>query len=96
MALTVDNVLKPLFSKGGKYDGKVKAVFRLQVQPWHVTSTLTHEAGLAVHNHETMYLRFVDIKLAGPSCLSRALLAFLSPGMRSYSMPMFDVSIHYT
>lgn len=80
MALNIDKILKPLFSKGGKYDGKVKAVFRLQVQPWHAASTLTHEAGLAVHNHEHMYLRFVDIQLAGPSCLSRELLAFLSPG----------------
>ncbi|ESK91658.1 hypothetical protein Moror_10704 [Moniliophthora roreri MCA 2997] len=42
MALAIENVLKPLFSPGGKYDGKVK------VQPWHASSTLVHEASLAV------------------------------------------------
>ena len=48
MSLAVDGVLKPLFDAGGIYDGKVKAVFRLQVQPWHASSTLTHESALAV------------------------------------------------
>lgn len=48
MALTIDSVLKPLFGPGGPYDGKVKAIFRPQVQPWHASSTLVHEAGLAV------------------------------------------------
>lgn len=48
LALTIDAVLKPLFGPGGKYDGKVKAIFRPQVQPWHGSSTFTHEAGLAV------------------------------------------------
>ncbi|RDB19785.1 hypothetical protein Hypma_012898 [Hypsizygus marmoreus] len=48
MALTVDKVLKPLLDAGGKYDGKVKAIIRLQVQPWHSASTLTHESALAV------------------------------------------------
>jgi len=28
--------------------GKVQVLFRQQVQPWHPSSTLTHEAGLAV------------------------------------------------
>jgi len=44
----IDNYIVPLISPGGKYDGKIKVVFRLQVQPWHASSTLTHEAGLAV------------------------------------------------
>lgn len=44
----IDNHIAPLISPGGKYDGKIKVVFRLQVQPWHASSTLTHEAGLAV------------------------------------------------
>ncbi|EIN10972.1 hypothetical protein PUNSTDRAFT_65327 [Punctularia strigosozonata HHB-11173 SS5] len=44
----IDGVLKPLFEIGGKYDGKVKVIFRPQVQPWHATSTFVHEAGLAV------------------------------------------------
>ncbi|KAH0588013.1 hypothetical protein J132_10431 [Termitomyces sp. J132] len=48
MALIIDGVLKPLFESGGKYAGKVKAIIRLQVQPWHATSTLTHESALAV------------------------------------------------
>ncbi|KAF8549698.1 hypothetical protein OG21DRAFT_560920 [Imleria badia] len=45
---TIDSVLKPWFDKGGKYYGKVKLIVRLQVQPWHASSTLTHEAALAV------------------------------------------------
>ncbi|KAF8076757.1 hypothetical protein FPV67DRAFT_1618668 [Lyophyllum atratum] len=48
MALAVNDVLKPLFAQDGKYNGKVKAIIRLQVQPWHVSSTLTHESALAV------------------------------------------------
>jgi len=48
MSRAIDSVLKPLFDVGGKYDGKVKVVIRLQVQPWHSSSTLTHEAALAV------------------------------------------------
>jgi len=31
-----------------KYDGKLQVVFRQQIQPWHPSSTLTHEAGVAV------------------------------------------------
>lgn len=31
-----------------KYPGKVQCVFRHQVQPWHPSSTLVHEAALAV------------------------------------------------
>ncbi|GJE84858.1 thioredoxin-like protein [Phanerochaete sordida] len=46
----IENVLKPLFDpKGsGQYAGKVKIIFRNQVQPWHGTSILLHEAGLAM------------------------------------------------
>ncbi|KAL6309780.1 hypothetical protein BKA93DRAFT_723293 [Sparassis latifolia] len=47
ISLAIDAVLKPLLSPGGKYAGKVKIIFRPQVQPWHASSTLTHEAGLA-------------------------------------------------
>ncbi|CAE6417080.1 unnamed protein product [Rhizoctonia solani] len=43
----VDSVLKPLFTEG-KYAGKVKLLLRLQPQPWHGSSTFTHEAALAV------------------------------------------------
>ncbi|KAI0353129.1 hypothetical protein OH77DRAFT_1427920 [Trametes cingulata] len=48
IALAIDKVLKPLFAPGGKYAGKVKVIFRNQVQPWHASSTFVHEAGLAV------------------------------------------------
>ncbi|KIY70383.1 hypothetical protein CYLTODRAFT_419853 [Cylindrobasidium torrendii FP15055 ss-10] len=44
----IESVLRPLLSKGGKYDGKVKVIARLQVQPWHGSSLYTHEAALAV------------------------------------------------
>ncbi|RXW25803.1 hypothetical protein EST38_g10 [Candolleomyces aberdarensis] len=48
MANGIQNILRPKFEDGGEYEGKAKVVFRLQVQPWHSASTLTHEAGLAV------------------------------------------------
>ncbi|KAI0677263.1 hypothetical protein C8Q78DRAFT_1073984 [Trametes maxima] len=48
IALAIDNVLKPHFAPNGKYAGKVKVIFRNQVQPWHASSTFVHEAGLAV------------------------------------------------
>ncbi|KAI9000740.1 hypothetical protein BD414DRAFT_472594 [Trametes punicea] len=48
LALAIDKVLKPLFAPGGKYAGKVKVIFRNQVQPWHASSTFVHEASLAV------------------------------------------------
>jgi hypothetical protein len=49
MALTIENVLKPKFAPNGEYgDSKVKVILRPQVQPWHSTSTLVHEAAIAV------------------------------------------------
>jgi hypothetical protein len=49
MALAVENVLKPKFAPNGEFgDSKVKVIIRPQVQPWHATSTFTHEAALAV------------------------------------------------
>ncbi|GJE84853.1 Disulfide bond formation protein D [Phanerochaete sordida] len=48
LARAIDSVLVPLFAPGGQYDGKVKVIFRNQVQPWHASSTWVHEAGLAV------------------------------------------------
>jgi len=44
----IDTALKPLLDEGGKYYGKVKVIFRPQVQPWHSSSTFVHEAGIAV------------------------------------------------
>ncbi|KAG5654220.1 hypothetical protein H0H81_005907 [Sphagnurus paluster] len=54
-ALTIDSVLKPLFAPGGKYAGKVKVIARLQVQPWHSSSTLTHESALALFKNQGDY-----------------------------------------
>lgn len=48
MANKIETILRPLLGPGSKYDGKVKVIVRLHVQPWHASSTLTHEAGLAV------------------------------------------------
>ncbi|KAF7789365.1 hypothetical protein EIP86_000309 [Pleurotus ostreatoroseus] len=47
IALTIDKVVIPLLNSQ-QYSGKVKIIFRNQVQPWHASSTLVHEAGLAV------------------------------------------------
>ncbi|KZF26125.1 hypothetical protein L228DRAFT_242539 [Xylona heveae TC161] len=43
---TVYNSVFPLIEK--KYPGKVQIIFRQQIQPWHPSSTLVHEAGVAV------------------------------------------------
>ena len=51
MALTFEKVVIPLIRFNGHYSGKVKIIFRNQVQPWHASSTLVHEAGLAVSDH---------------------------------------------
>nr|GAT52284.1 predicted protein [Mycena chlorophos] len=47
IALVMDKVLLPALGPGGKYDGKVKLIFRPQVQPWHTSSIFLIEAGLA-------------------------------------------------
>jgi len=43
---TVYNSVFPLVSQ--QYASKVQIIFRQQVQPWHPSSTLVHEAGVAV------------------------------------------------
>jgi len=48
MAAVIESDLKKMVGHGGKFDGKVKVIFRNQVQPWHASSTFVHEAGLAV------------------------------------------------
>ncbi|KAL1651155.1 hypothetical protein SLS58_000492 [Diplodia intermedia] len=40
-----DHVLPTIKSK---YDAKLQIIFRQQIQPWHPSSTLVHEAGAAV------------------------------------------------
>lgn len=54
MAKAIDTVLKPLLSPDCEYDGKVKIIFRPQVQPWHASSTFVHEAGLAVSIYQSI------------------------------------------
>jgi hypothetical protein len=48
LSVTIDQIVKPWVDVGGRYEGKIKIIFRNQVQPWHGASTFTHEAGLAV------------------------------------------------
>lgn len=43
---TVYNDVYPIVQS--KYPSKVQIIFRQQVQPWHPSSTLVHEAGVAV------------------------------------------------
>lgn len=46
MFLTLSSSVLPLLPE--KYPGKLQLIFRQQIQPWHPSSTLTHEAGVAV------------------------------------------------
>jgi hypothetical protein len=46
MFSTVYNDVYPLVQQ--KYAGKVQFIFRQQIQPWHPSSTLVHEAAVAV------------------------------------------------
>jgi len=48
LSRTIDKIVKPWVEVGGRYEGKIKIIFRNQVQPWHGSSTFTHESGLAV------------------------------------------------
>lgn len=43
---TVYDTVFPVVEK--KYPQKVQFIFRQQIQPWHPSSTLVHEAGAAV------------------------------------------------
>ncbi|KAG4025871.1 hypothetical protein MFRU_049g00420 [Monilinia fructicola] len=43
---TVYTKVFPLIKQ--KYEDKVEIIFRQQIQPWHPSSTLVHEAGVAV------------------------------------------------
>lgn len=38
--------MKPIIDE--KYSGQLQVIFRQQIQPWHPSSTLVHEAGVAV------------------------------------------------
>lgn len=44
-----------------KYPGRIQFIFRHQIQPWHPSSTLVHEAGLAVAQlAPTKFFKFND------------------------------------
>ncbi|GAP88764.1 hypothetical protein SAMD00023353_1201880 [Rosellinia necatrix] len=45
---TIYNVVAPLIRSNPKWSGGVQFIFRQQIQPWHPSSTLTHEAAVAV------------------------------------------------
>ncbi|KAK5631543.1 hypothetical protein RRF57_007257 [Xylaria bambusicola] len=45
---TVYNVVAPLIRSNPKWASSVQFIFRQQIQPWHPSSTLTHEAAAAV------------------------------------------------
>jgi hypothetical protein len=77
MAKAIDTVLKPLFDAGGQYEGKVKVIFRPQVQPWHASSTFVHEAGLAVRMLSHCFESETDM-YTGRSCSTRTFLALLA------------------
>ncbi|KAF9509612.1 hypothetical protein BS47DRAFT_1377581 [Hydnum rufescens UP504] len=45
----LDPIIKPaVTNEDGHLKDRVKVIIRLQVQPWHASSTLTHEAAIAV------------------------------------------------
>ncbi|KAI2603776.1 uncharacterized protein GGS25DRAFT_505419 [Hypoxylon fragiforme] len=45
---TVYHTVVPLIKANPKWASSLQIIFRQQVQPWHPSSTLVHEAGLAV------------------------------------------------
>ncbi|KAI1819770.1 thioredoxin-like protein [Xylaria intraflava] len=45
---TIYNVIAPLIRSNPKWAGSVQFIFRQHIQPWHPSSTLTHEAAVAV------------------------------------------------
>ncbi|KAH7018374.1 uncharacterized protein B0I36DRAFT_368400 [Microdochium trichocladiopsis] len=46
--LTLYNTIVPLIKSNPTWASQVEIIFRHQVQPWHPSSTLVHEAGVAV------------------------------------------------
>ncbi|KAI3324835.1 thioredoxin-like protein [Xylariaceae sp. AK1471] len=45
---TLYHVVAPLVRENPKWSSNVQFIFRQQIQPWHPSSTLTHEAAVAV------------------------------------------------
>jgi hypothetical protein len=77
MATTIERALKPLISQR-QYDGKIKIIIRPHVQPWHASSTYTHEAALAVRNTCSLCHRSYRTLDAGCPCLPGEFLAIQS------------------
>jgi len=48
MFLKLDTSIFSLIARNPALAGKVQFIFRQQIQPWHPSSTLTHEAAIAV------------------------------------------------
>lgn len=66
---TVYTSVFPLIKK--KYPDKVQIIFRQQIQPWHPSSTIVHEAGVAVLKIQPS--RFWEFsKVRSRSCLFKA------------------------
>jgi hypothetical protein len=85
MALVLDDLRTDISnslkgSGGDKSKENVKIIVRLQVQPWHASSTLTHEAALAVSLFLIAYtlLMIYSLRYTGRPCLPEQLLAVLS------------------
>lgn len=58
---TVYHVVAPLVRANPAWSSKVQFVFRQQVQPWHPSSTLAHEAAVAVlQSAPEQYWQFSD------------------------------------
>jgi hypothetical protein len=55
-----------------KYSTKVQVIFRQQIQPWHPSSTLVHEAAVAVLKLQPA--KFWDFSKVGRVCLKRSFL----------------------
>ena len=45
---TLNNIVFPMIKENPAWASGLSVIFRQQVQPWHPSSTLMHEAGLAV------------------------------------------------
>ncbi|CAG8521643.1 3565_t:CDS:2 [Diversispora eburnea] len=59
MFRTLQNEVFPYIEQ--KYSGKIQFIFRQQIQPWHPSSTLVHEAGLAVERiDQKSFYKFSD------------------------------------
>ncbi|KAI0865049.1 thioredoxin-like protein [Xylaria cubensis] len=62
---TIYNVVAPLIKSNPKWASSVQFIFRQQIQPWHPSSTLTHEAAVAVLQvSPEKYWAFSDVLFA--------------------------------